>query len=50
MAEDPSKSLFTFEHFIIERQPDTVCDEAISAAGSRMKQRDRAGRCGTLSG
>jgi len=44
MAEDPSKSLFTFELLIIEMQRDTVYDGAISAAGFGTKQRDRVGR------
>jgi len=50
MAEDPSKSLFTFEHLIIEMRYDTVCDGAIYAAGFGMQQRDVAGRCETLKG
>jgi hypothetical protein len=33
MAEDPSKSLFTFERLIIEVQRGISCDWAVSAAG-----------------
>jgi hypothetical protein len=44
MAEDPSKSLFTFEYLITERQRDIACDWAVSAAGLGMEKGDRAGR------
>jgi hypothetical protein len=50
MAEDPSKSLFTFEPFIIERQGKTACSWVVPATGFGMKGEDRVGRRGSLNG
>ena len=50
MAEDPSKSLFTFEHPGIERQWHTLCDWTVSAASFGVKQSSRAGVFGISDG
>lgn len=42
MAEDPSKSLFTFENLIIGRQWDIACDWVASAAGLWKGEREQS--------
>jgi hypothetical protein len=50
MAEDPSKSLFTFEHLSIEKQWHIACDWIASAAGFGIERDSRAGCFGTSNG
>ena len=50
MAEDPSKSLFTFEYFIIEGQGKTASSWAVPATGFGMEGEDRVGRRGSSNG
>ena len=41
MAEDPSKSLFTFEHLFFEMQWGFSCDPIVSADNSLGRQRQQ---------
>jgi hypothetical protein len=50
MAEDPSKSLFTFEHLIIEKQWGIAYDWSATAAGFRVERYGRAGCFGSSNG
>ncbi len=43
MAEDPSKSLFTFEYFIIEGQGRVACSWAVPATAFGKEGEDRVG-------
>jgi hypothetical protein len=50
MAEDPSKSLFTFKYFIIEGQGKSACSWTVPATGFGMEGEDRVGRRGSSNG